>query len=570
MYFQALATDYDGTLAKDGQVSEASIEALRHLRETGRRLILVSGRERADLLRVFPQIEIFDRLVLENGAVLIHPGASDVLLADPPSRALIDRLRKRGVSPLSCGDVIVSSWEPNETIVLETIRELGLEHQVIFNKGAVMVLPPGINKASGLRAALKDLKLSPHNVVGIGDAENDVAFLNVCGCAVAVANALPSIKESADIVTAGSRGEGVEEIARRLVDNDLADLPTSSRHQVALGGEGDDVTARWPDRKASVLIAGISGSGKSTFVQAMLERFAEQNYQFCVVDPEGDYDHVEVAFRMGAQDQRPKTAQVLEILDDPDANVVVNLLAVPLHQRPGYFTELLSHLLQLRLRSGRPHWIVVDEAHHMVSPEAAAHAAGMSQQLDGLVFVTVHADQLSPAALSKVSLVIAIGDAAQETVATFCRQTGRDVPALPEAIPSPQHALVWQVDTPEAVVIPRPYPRGERRRHVRKYAEGHLGEDKSFYFRGPDNRLNLRARNLNMFVQLAEGIDDETWLHHLQAGDYSRWLRHSIKDVDLALEAQEVERHLRSDASVSRDRIIEAIERRYTAPASNL
>ncbi len=570
MYFQALATDYDGTLAKDGRVSEATIEALVRLKESGRRLILVSGRERADLLRVFTRFELFDRLVLENGAVLIRPGAGDVLLGDPPPQALIDRLQERRVSPLSWGDVIVSSWEPNETVVLETIRELGLEHQVIFNKGAVMVLPPGINKATGIRAALKDLRLSAHNVVGIGDAENDVAFLNLCGCAVAVANALPSIKENADVVTVGSRGDGVIEIADRLIETDLAELPTPPRHQVALCTDGDEVVARWPDHRTSVLIAGTSGSGKSTLVQAMLERFAEQNYQFCVVDPEGDYDQVEDAFTLGAQDQQPKTTQVVEILDDPDANVVVNLLGVRLHERPDYFTELLSHLLQLRVRSGRPHWIVVDEAHHMVAPLAAAHAPGLSQQLDGLVFVTVHADQLSPEPLSKVSLVVAIGDATQETIATFCRQTGREVPALPDVAPSPHDALIWSIHTREALLVPRPYPRSERRRHVRKYAEGHLGEDKSFYFRGPDNRLNLRARNLTTFVELAEGVDDSTWLHHLQAGDYSRWLRQAIKDVDLALEAQEIERSLGSDASRSREQIIEAIERRYTAPASGL
>ena len=226
MYYQAFATDYDGTLATDGQIDEPTLAALQALRASGRRLILVSGREHADLLRVFPYLHVFDRVVSENGAVLVRPGEGDVVpLAEPPPRKLVEGLRQRGVSPLSWGDVIVSSWEPNEKTVLETIRDLGLEHQVIFNKGAVMVLPPGVNKATGLRAALKDLKLSPHNVVGIGDAENDLAFLNLSGCAVAVANALPSIKEIADVVTSGARGDGVREIIERLNVNDLVDVP---------------------------------------------------------------------------------------------------------------------------------------------------------------------------------------------------------------------------------------------------------------------------------------------------------------------------------------------------------
>jgi hydroxymethylpyrimidine pyrophosphatase-like HAD family hydrolase len=569
MYYQALATDYDGTLAHDGQVDPATLAVLKRLKESGRRLILVSGRECADLFRAFEQIDVFDRLVLENGAVLARPRESNVLLAEPPPQALVEGLRQRGVSPLSVGDVIVSSWEPNETMVLETIRELGLEHQVIFNKGAVMVLPPGVNKASGLRAALEDLKLSPHNVVGIGDAENDVAFLNSCGCSVAVANALPSIKERAEIVTAGSRGQGVIEIAERLLNNDLAEVPTPSRHRIVLSGGGNSAFVQWPERESTVLISGTSGSGKSTLVQAVLERLTERNYQFCVIDPEGDYDQLANAFTIGTQNQNPATSQVMDILSDPRANAVVNLLAIPVRKRPEYFTELFSNLLQLRLRAGRPHWIIVDEAHHMLAPSAPAHASELSKQFYGLVLVTVHPDQLSPAALANVKLFMAVGETPHEMVEMFSWQIGRPTPRLPKARPSPQKALVWKVDSEEAVFVPRPEPQGERRRHIRKYAEGQLGEDKSFYFRGLDNRLNLRAHNLSMFMQIAEGIDDATWLHHLQAKDYSRWFRTAIKDNDLAREVEEAEADFASDASVSRARIFSAVERRYTAPASN-
>ena len=569
MYYHALATDYDGTLAKDGKVDPATLDALKRLKESGRRLILVSGRESADLLRSFEQIDLFDRLVLENGAVLVSPGEDSKPLAEPPPQALIERLREHNVSPLSCGEVIVSSWEPNETTVLETIRDLGLEHQVIFNKGAVMVLPPGINKASGLRAALEDLKLSPHNVVGIGDAENDMAFLNACGCSVAVANALPSIKERADVVTAGSRGQGVIEIIERLLENDLAEVPTPSRHQIVVGGDGDAASVSWTGHDSTVLIAGSSGSGKSTLVQAFVERMVERDYQFCIIDPEGDYDQLDNAFTVGSQNQEPTTAQVMEILDDPSANVVVNLLAIPLWKRPDYFSELLSSLLQLRLRTGRPHWIIVDEAHHMLSPEAPAHASELSKQFGGLVMVTVHPDQLSPAAVAKVELVIAVGDEPRERITMFSRQIGKATPSMPEEEASAQKVLVWNVESTQATFVPRPTPQGERRRHIRKYAAGQLGEDKSFYFRGEENRLKLRAHNLSMFIQIAEGVDDATWLHHLQARDYSRWFREAIKDNELAEEVAEAEADPAPDAAVSRERILNAVERRYTAPASN-
>jgi hypothetical protein len=109
--------------------------------------------------------------------------------------------------------------------------------------------------------------------------------------------------------------------------------------------------------------------------------------------------------------------------------------------------------------------------------------------------------------------------------------------------------------------------RVERRRHLRKYAAGDLGPDKSFYFRGPEGRLNLRAQNLQTFVQMAEGVDDETWLHHLARGHYSRWMREAIKDDALADETARVERDTERDAAASRARIRAAIEHRYTAPA---
>lgn len=241
MRYFALATDYDGTLAHDGVVSPTTITALEQLRTTGRMLILVTGRELGDLLRVFPRIDLFDRVVAENGALIYTPATREELpLADPPPEAFVAALRAQGVTPLSVGRVIVATWHPNETVVLNTIRDLGLEHQVIFNKGAVMVLPPGINKAAGLGAALDQLGLSAHNVVGIGDAENDHAFMSLCECSVAVANALPMVKQHADYVTHGDHGDGVAELIAGLAADDLRALdPRLTRHHLLLGTRAD-------------------------------------------------------------------------------------------------------------------------------------------------------------------------------------------------------------------------------------------------------------------------------------------------------------------------------------------
>ena len=109
--------------------------------------------------------------------------------------------------------------------MLETIRDLGLELEVIFNKGAVMILPTGVNKATGLAAAMKELGVPSESVVGVGDAENDHAFLSFCGCGIAVSNALPALKAHADLVTKGPHGEGVTELIDLLIETDLAGVP---------------------------------------------------------------------------------------------------------------------------------------------------------------------------------------------------------------------------------------------------------------------------------------------------------------------------------------------------------
>jgi hypothetical protein len=137
----------------------------------------------------------------------------------------VEALRSHGVSRISSGRVIVATWSPHETKVLETIRDMGLELQVIFNKGAVMVLPSGINKATGLVAALEELKIPPSQVVAVGDAENDHALLEAVGLGVAVANAIPMLKTHAQWVTTRDHGQGVVELIDRLLATDLAGLP---------------------------------------------------------------------------------------------------------------------------------------------------------------------------------------------------------------------------------------------------------------------------------------------------------------------------------------------------------
>lgn len=224
MQYAAVAIDYDGTLANRGSVDDTAIAALARLRATGRALILVTGRELEDVRGVFPHLDRFDRVVAENGAVLHRPRTGEtVALAPSVSAKLVDALRRRGIQPLSVGLVIAATRTPHEKAVLDTIRNLGLDDTVVFNRGAVMILPEGVTKATGLAVALKELTLDPRTVVAIGDAENDHAFLRLCGLSVAVANALPSVKEECDLVTRGMATAGVIELIDRLIETDFAD-----------------------------------------------------------------------------------------------------------------------------------------------------------------------------------------------------------------------------------------------------------------------------------------------------------------------------------------------------------
>ena len=226
MRYLALATDYDGTLAHHGRVDGAAVAALARLKESGRKLILVTGRELPELLGIFPEIGLCDLVVAENGALLYRPhDRTEKVLAEPPPPEFIDRLRSYGAERVSVGSVIVATWEPHQDAALRAIHDLGLELQVIFNKGAVMILPTGVNKATGLEAALAELGLSKHQLVGVGDAENDHAFLSFCEFSAAVANALPSVMEHVDLVTSKDHGAGVAELIGRLLEDDLHSVP---------------------------------------------------------------------------------------------------------------------------------------------------------------------------------------------------------------------------------------------------------------------------------------------------------------------------------------------------------
>jgi HAD superfamily hydrolase (TIGR01484 family) len=570
MRYLALCTDYDGTLAHDGRVDSTTLAALADLRISGRKLVLVTGRELPDLRKVFERLDLFDLVVAENGALIYNPASrQERALADAPPERFVAELRRRGVDRISVGRCIVATWTPHENVVLETIRDLGLELQVIFNKGAVMVLPGGMNKAAGLKAALEELDISEHNAVGVGDAENDHAFLNICECSAAVANALPALQETADVQLEADHGAGVTELIRELLADDLASRAhLLCRHEILLGKDPAGAELTLPPYGLSTLVVGTSGGGKSTLTTGLIERLNARHYNFCVIDPEGDYDVLADAAVIGSPDRAPSVDECMQLLAKPHQNAVINLVGLAFSDRPAFFMSLFGRIRDLRAKTGRPHWLIVDEVHHVLPAEWKPAELNLPQELDGVLMISVGPSAVSATAIGLVETVVVIGEKPAEMLGEFAAANGKPAPGSPlDKIPKGE-ALIWHknsADAPRHFIIEPSTT--ERRRHVRKYAEGALPEERSFYFRGPENKLKLRAPNLIVFMDLADGVDAETWLHHWRRGEVSDWLRRCIKDDELTGQVREVERSIPDDADASRKAVRELIERNYTLPA---
>ena len=557
MHFLAFAVDYDGTIAENGNVPEHVCTALASLKASGRKLLLITGRELQALKHHFTQLDLFDLVVVENGALLYDPRTdTEELIADSASTALVERLRDKGVSPLSVGRSVIATWHPFEDAVINSIRELGLELQMTFNKDAIMVLPTGVNKASGLSAALLRLGICELNVVGVGDAENDHAFLAICGCAAAVNNAIDSIKARADICLSQDHGRGVCELIDMLLQKDAALVPVE-RIGVQLGRTAD-ARKVWLPPESVLLVIGNSGSGKSSYVTWLTERMVEAHQGFCIIDPEGDYLSLDGAVTVGGLTTPPTTEESLHHLLQARLNVVVSTLALDPAARVQLFGELLPFIQQLRSSTGRPYWMVVDEAHYML-PHCAAWPPGFLANM-GAIIVALDFDQVCPSLLDAVDVLVTLGSTARELVQRYAQHTQRRCPEFPARSSAPDYFCLWDVrHGGDVVLMAQQQPEQKHHRHSGKYAVGDVGAWHAFYFPS----LDQRASNLAEFLSSLARLDDPAFRQHREAGDFSNWFREVIRDDVLANET----RLLENDASVplrdAQEQIVHLVQSRY-------
>lgn len=570
MRYHVLAADYDGTLAKDGAIDQSTFEMLRKVRDSGRKIVLVTGRRLEPLLDLLPDVGLFDRIVAENGALVFDPETcKETQLADSPPLEFIDELRRRGVEPMETGRCIVATWRPHEHVALQVISDMALELQIIFNKDAVMILPSGINKAVGLRLALHELRLSAWNTVAIGDAENDEAMLRMCGASVAVENALRPVKQMADIVTKNARGQGVEELIADLLECDLEFLEqperTSKRSKgVVIGTRLDGTPFLIPEFGQSILVTGGPGGGKSKFAISILERLSPRGVQCCIIDPEGDYSRIDDAITLGNAKRAPSVEEVVNALTPPNGHCTVSLFGIEKKNRPAYFDKLYRGLSELRSRTGRPHWIIVDEAHYAAPRGWQAVKQWSESEMHGLIFITAYHDRFSETLLKQIDWIVSIADQPEKAIRECCEILHVAPPQfLPPDDNQTHQALAWNRKLDKPIWFSRITPHAAAQRHVHSLYEGEMDEQLQFIFRGPQSQLCLPTPNLKQFISIASGVDDATWDFHKTAGDYSNWFRDVIKDPELADEIRRVEQSAGLPPKSSRKAILELVRERF-------
>jgi HAD superfamily hydrolase (TIGR01484 family) len=428
MRYVALAAGFDGTLARDGHCDERCIDSLRSLAATGRKLILVTGRVLRELLEIFPEARLFDYVVAENGAVMYHPATRlSAILAQAPPEILVQELQRRRVAPISVGSSSITTLHSNQAQIRDALDKLSLDFQTVSNDGVLSVLPPGVNKAYGVQAALKELGVSQHNLAAIGDGENDIALFALAEHAAAVRNADPALKRVADRTMSGSWCDGFLELAHELIATDLATaLP---RRKILLGRRDDGRDISLAPCRDSLLVCGPRGAGKSAICEELLQQLLAQQYQCCVIEAEASSApslRSGVAV-FGEPHEAPRLTDVLSALEQPGVSSAINLAALAVETRPIFTEALLLQLQALHDRVGRPHCILINQAHSFLTREAAASTARLSEIT--MIYATDEPQLLPAQVLHSVKLVVAAGEPADAPSAL--REELRDV--APEA-----------------------------------------------------------------------------------------------------------------------------------------
>ena len=562
-YFRAIAIDYDGTLTDTDTPDTEVLAALRRARGAGRSVILVTGRIMRSLLASFPDAEgTFDAIVAENGGVIWSPGRGPRVVAPSVGPVLGLALDALGI-PVERGEVLLSMPASHDQAVLQEIGRLGLEVQLVRNRGALMALPPGVSKGTGLLEALADLGISRHSTVAVGDAENDHSLVESCELGVAVANAVPALLQHADVVLGERAGRGVIELlGGPLLRGDIRVQP--KRWQVRLGADADGTRVTIAGSQINLLITGGTESGKSHLAGLVAERLVTMGYGVCVIDPEGD--HIGLASLrglvvVGGPEPPPSAEQLAGLLRL--GSVVVDLSLRSRAERASDCRRLLETLGEHRQRHGTPHWIILDEA-QLVPDLARMLNLGPGPSAAGVCAVTWRPEQLTDETVAAMDLAVVLPGAGEVGIGQL-RQAGFGMPASLDGAAAAGRIEGLLLDRRTArrfVADPRISP---HLRHWHKYRSAELPYHRRFFFRRKDRPTGAVAGSMADFHHEIGRAEPEVLRHHARNHDFSRWTDEVIRDHELAGRLRLVEGSLGSDSGTEEARglLLQAIEMHY-------
>jgi hydroxymethylpyrimidine pyrophosphatase-like HAD family hydrolase len=571
--FIALACDYDGTLASGDRIGPEVLAALERARRAGTRLILVTGRTFFELTRVCDRLDLFDGVVAENGAVLYVPSAG--LLRDqapPVPPRLLAELDQRGIL-YQAGRVIVSTARGDEPGVRAALAATGIGLTLVFNRAFLMLVPQGVSKGSGVTQMIRHLGLSAHDVLGLGDAENDLELFESCGFSGCPADAVPELRARADWVFPGTDGRAIA----AAIDGPIlkGELPGdgSPRHRVAVGwAPGTAAPVAIPSRGVNLLLPGDPGAGKSWLAGALVERLHQARYAVCVIDPEGDYrvlGRLPGITWLAPPDEAVVEEAMAQFERDPSAGVVLDLSAHPHATKLKLMATALALTRDRRRRIGVPHWVVLDEAHYSLHRQGI-DASALDLDRKGFCLVTYNPSWLRPEVLQAVDLFVLarttdahqlafLGDAL-----TRAGPDGRRALEVLPDLPPGEFLLIRPAAATGAVTFaaaPRATPHV---RHLRKYADCRLADAERFVFRHPDGRVAEVADSLRAFCGIVRRVAEAVLADHAGRGDFSRWVLDVFSDEVLGHDIRKLEiRSTRGEVHDFRRRLEELVARRY-------
>ena len=566
-----VALDYDGTTAQNDTIGPLVRDAIAAMRRRGIAVLLVTGRILAVLKRVAGDLTFVDGVVAENGAVLHFPQTGHTTLLAPEVIAgFVDELRRRNI-PHWPGQCLVDAHSADAVAILDVIRQLELPLVLIFNGGRVMALAQGVSKATGLQEILATFRKSAHNMLAIGDAENDHELLRLAEVGAAVEWGSTALRAVADTVVPGLGPPAVAQYLDELTRDGRLPSPPRARRRLRLGYTDDAREFSLAAKGRNVLIAGDAMSGKSWVAGLLCEQLILHRYCVCVIDPEGDYGSLEAlpgVTVLGRDDAPPTPRDLLRALRYPDRSVVVDLSRRSHAEKLQYIQTVLPLLNELRRQTGFPHRIVVDEAHYFLQGPGARHLLDLER--NGYTFVTYRASVLPRELLEATDVVIVTheSDAAEiESLRRWCRRCGQ--------VDSARWASLGDLATAQAVALPVTEEAGgdlvqftlasrltPHVRHREKYVDVPVSEATAFVFHGSRPQERRVARTLRQFVaelKARNECDD-----YLRRGDFSRWVAGVFGDQGLAAELRELEASHRAVPSAGTvPAMIQAISERY-------